>query len=139
MDSEKPEPKPLRNRKREAFALAMARGAAPLEACVAAGYKRCSTQAGRIKSLPEVIEREKQLREDLAWGGSGDLAPVINEMRRLAKKSGELKSAAGMMAAKGLLVEAARLKGLLPKRGALDDLPPELTDEEWMLRYGSAP
>ncbi len=137
MDEKKPEPKPLRNRRREAFALAMARGAAPLEACVAAGYKRCSTQAGRIKKLPEVVEREEQLREALAWGGSGDLAPVINEMRRLAVAAGELKTAAGMMAAKGFLVEAARLKGMLPVE--LAPLRRRLTIEEWLAKHKPKP
>ncbi|MEP6967742.1 MAG: hypothetical protein ABI906_06655 [Pseudomonadota bacterium] len=137
MDEKKPEHKPLRNRRREAFALAMARGAAPLEACVAAGYKRCSTQAGRIKKLAEVVEREEQLREELAWGGSGDLAPVINEMRRLAVAAGELGTAAGMMAAKGFLVEAARLKGMLPVE--LAPLPRRLTNEEWLAKHKPKP
>ena len=70
-------------------------------------------------------------------GGSGDLAPVINEMRRLAVAAGELGTAAGMMAAKGFLVEAARLKGMLPVE--LAPLPRRLTNEEWLAKHKPKP
>jgi hypothetical protein len=60
---------------------------------------------------------------------------------RLAKKAGELGTGAGMVAARGLLAEAIRLKRdqpptLAPPPG--DDgviLPPKLTTEEWLAAF----
>ena len=56
----------------------------------------------------------------------------------MARVAGEMDSAAAMVAARGFLVEAARLKGLLgapAPRARAPEPRPELTDDEWLARY----
>jgi|GEM_PF-6652137 len=94
----------------------------------------------RVDGRADVIARIAELERDAAWGGSGNLKPVIDELMRLAEVAGELGSAAGMTAAGGLLCEAARLKGLLegqsPHADAAD--PPRrvrLSNDEWLAKF----
>ena len=126
----------MRNAGHEAFAQALARGATPREASEKVGYAAHARQAPRVAARADVIKRTAQIRQELAWGGSGDLKPVIDEMMRLAKEAGKLKTAAGMIAAKGFLVEAARLKGLLPAaQEEFEPHEPTLSEEAWLARF----
>ncbi|MEO8812273.1 MAG: hypothetical protein ABI376_05095, partial [Caulobacteraceae bacterium] len=100
----------LINRRHEAFARARAEGASPRAAYAAAGYPAASRHWARIATRVDVVARAAQIARGRAWGGSRDLSPVIDEMMRMAFAAERLDSAAGLAAAKGFLVEAARLK-----------------------------
>ncbi len=128
----------LANPRHETFARARAAGLARLEAYRSAGY-RGNGNVGKIDGHKEVKERIAELELNAQWGGSSDLGPVINALMGLAVKAGELGTAAGMTAARGLLAEAATLKGKLGAlaRSARPERPREiLTDEEWLAKYG---
>jgi len=77
-------------------------------------------------------------REELI--AAADLAPVIAQLMDLAAQARDLGTPAAMNAARGLLVEAARLKGLLaeqcPEARPQRPLPPQLTKEEWVEIFG---
>ena len=128
--------------RREKFAQGLARGLTASRAWAAAGYAPKGPRARLVAEREDVKARVTELIRAREWGGSGDLAPVINECMRLALVAGELPSAAGMVAARGLLAEAARLKGLLGAAApAPDELSarPELTDDEWLAKYAPTP
>lgn len=131
---------PLANGRHEAYARARAAGLVPRAAFLEAGYHDRARNVQRIASRREVVKRIAELQRDAAWGGSGDLKPVIDELMRLALAAGKLRSGAGMTAAKGLLSEAARLKGLLearPDRADPADPPRrvQLSNDEWLAKY----
>jgi len=131
---------PLVNQGHEAFARARAAGLTPRAAFLEAGYRDPARNVRRIASRPEVEKRIVELERDAAWGGSGNLKPVIDELMRLAQVAGKLRSAAGMTAARGLLGEAARLKGLLDAQSHRADVadPPRrvrLSNDEWLAKY----
>ena len=126
----------LRNVRREAFAQAMARGTAPIDACSEAGYGRWYKQAKRLSTNAEIIARIEEIREHEAGGGSDDLAPVIDALMSLAKKAAGLNTAAAMGAARGALAEAARLKQLLPKPKTAGEIEAEMQHEEWLEQFG---
>lgn len=79
------------------------------------------------------IEREQLL-------AAADFVPVIARLMDLARQARDLGTPAAMNAARGLLVEAARLKGLLaeqsPEARPEPILPPRTTKEEWVEIYG---
>jgi hypothetical protein len=88
---------------------------------------------------PDRDDAEAEIgREQLL--AAADLAPVIAQLMDLATQAGDLGTAAGMNAARGLLIEAARLKGLLaeqfPESRPGPILPPQLTKEEWVEIFG---
>ncbi len=65
-----------------------------------------------------------------------DLAPVIDELMRAATAAIALSSAAGMQAARDLLVSAADLKQRLPAGPVPAAIVhTELTPEEWQKRF----
>jgi hypothetical protein len=65
-----------------------------------------------------------------------DLAPVIDELMNAARAAVALSSAAGMQAARDLLVSAADLKQRLPAGPTLAAIShTDLTPEEWQKRY----
>ncbi len=125
----------LENLKREAFAQARAAGASVARASLAAGYAPSHGNGWRIARDEKVKARVAEL-ERAAVGASRDLAPVIAEMLRLSKEAAKLDSAAGMREAKDFLVQAARLKGLLPR--APVPIEPEMTMAEWLAEYAPA-
>ena len=128
--------------RRERFAQGLARGAAASRAWEDAGYKRKGPRARAAAKRKDMVARVKEIIRAREWGGSGDLAPVIDECMRLAIKARTMNTAAAMVAARGLLAEAARLKGLLGAAApAPDELSarPELTDDEWLARYAPTP
>lgn len=119
--------------RREMFAQALARGCGPGQAEREAGYSHCAkgTRA-RVKSK-QIKGRIAQIKKERAGGDSPDIGPVIDKLMALANAAGKLKTAAAMVAARGFLVEAARLKGLLPAPAP----PPRrrLSTEEWLAEY----
>jgi hypothetical protein len=101
---------------------------------VAAGYSRHSTSCiYKVAREPAFRARVETLIRQRQWGGSSDLAPVIEMMVDCAQSARGLGNGVGMTAAHRLLAEAARLKQLLPRPLA----PGELSEDEWLRTYGS--
>jgi hypothetical protein len=127
--------RPLRFAKQEAFAQARARGLTKTAASDQAGYKKLST---RSTNTPAVLKRIDWLSDHLKWGGSRDLGPVIDEMRRVAKGT-NLGPAAAAREIKELLIEIARLKEKLPigTGAAIDPLDEDISEAEWLRLYGA--
>jgi len=123
----------LENARREAFAQARATGATVVEASRAAGYVVKNCDGGRVARNPAVMARVAEIQQ-AAIGETRDLPVLISKMVAMADAAAELGSAAGMREAKALLVEAARLKGLLPPSPARPPQPP-MSRAEWMARF----
>lgn len=128
----------LHSPRREAFAQGLALGAAPVTAWQGAGYVRHMGRATAAAAEKDVAARVVEIELERAGGGSTDLAPLIDRCITLADKAGDLGTAAGMVAARGFLVEAARLKGMLPAPMA-SEIIPTLSDEAWMAKYAPRP
>jgi hypothetical protein len=128
----------LKYGKHEAFAWALAEGGDVMEAYAAAGYELPHRQmALRMARQKNIAARVEELRIELLWGGSPDLAVVINALMKLGTE-GAADSAALVAAKRSCLVEAAKLKGQLP----LPPPPPvepifrQMSGEEWNAKYG---
>ena len=105
----------------------------------AALFSGLSETGGRVYELAAQIEAEieaARIEQERIWGGSADLAPVIDEMRRLAEFAYGQNSAAAVKEARELLVEIARLKALLPKTSLAFAKAPGLPDDVWLAKYG---
>ena len=145
--------RPFTYEKREVFAQAMARGMTPVQAGVIAGYskwRRCSYKAW---ANPDMQARVAAIIHSRARGGSNDLAHVIDELIRLVAAAEALNTAPALREARGMLAEAAKLKGRLPETPmvapplaalpapawpAEDDgvvLEFGLSDEAWLAKY----
>lgn len=127
--------------RREKFARGLAEDLPAWRAWEAAGYGRNPHRARTRAAKAEMIARVRELRLARLWGGSRDLAPVIDECMRLAQIAGEQPTGAALIAARGLLAEAARLKQMLPMTGNGAQnarwVPPEpvMDHEAWMARF----
>lgn len=121
----------------EAFAQALAGGASPGRAWTEAGYVGHEHRARGRAAHPTVTRRVAEIGREQTLAAK-DLTPVIEEMMRLAKEAGKLNTVAGLTAARGLLAEAARLKGLLPEPPWVPEAPliRTLSNDEWMAEYG---
>ncbi len=122
----------LENVRLEALAQALARGL-PLHAATAeAGFSRQNAMSKRRVQRPDVVKRVWEIEVE-RYEADADLRPLIAQLGDLADKSGELNTASAMVAARGLIADAAKLKGLLPKPAAKAEvLEPVLTTEEWI-------
>ena len=130
---------PLEKERHERFARARAEGLGRTAAYRAAGYAADRSQASKLGRRPEVAARIAELRErdpDLASPGA-----IVARLLRLADRCGALETAASFKEARLALVEANRLQMDLDAWAAQAPrvLPPELTEEEWVAKYGSAP
>ena len=128
----------LENAAHEAFAHARARGVKQRDAYLAAGFKGRSN-ASRMNTFPDVPKRIEEIKQALLWGGSSDLAPVINLLAVAAEKAIGHNSSASLVAARGLLAELAKLKRLLGESFvAAAEAPPReapLTSAQWLAKY----
>ena len=127
------------NRKQEAYAQAIAHGATWREATVEAGYSMNSSEASERVNHPAIVARVAELILEQQWGGSRDLAPVIDAMRRLFEDSHTMTSAAAIKERREILVQAARLKALLPLPEPSYVREPPLTSAEWLEKYAPKP
>ncbi len=136
---------PLRHKMREACAQHLARGLSMRAAINAAGYKQYKTKLAQAMMAPEVVARVETIRRQLAGGGSRNIAPLIDLLLTYATLSSNLGTAAGMREARGMVVEAARLKALLPEEP--DDDPNASEDwaatpynrEQWLAEFAPQP
>lgn len=127
------------NKRREAFAQGLARKLKPEEAHVAAGYKP-SRNAAKLAAVKEIKARVEEIAKRIAWGETRDVTPMIEDLKDAFDKAVALGSGAGMVAARGLAAEAAKLKQLLPREPEAEDSRARrmqsLTEAEWIKLYG---
>jgi hypothetical protein len=123
----------LKNSRYEAFAHQLAQDLNPQDAAVAADFAKSQTQACRRALRPEIVARVEELKRLRDWGGSRDLGPLINELGAAVQEARTLKTAAAFVAVRGLIVEAARLKKMLPEPEAPPR--PQMTPEEWLRKF----
>jgi hypothetical protein len=120
----------------EKLARGVAQGQTVRAAAIAAGWgetNRCYQVARR----KEFKARVGELRELLEWGGAQKLGPVIDELKVCAQEARDLKSAAGMNAARGLLAAVAELKRLPRTDEAGGGEDRELTLKQWAAQRGA--
>ena len=125
----------LTNSRYEAFAHQLAKDLNPIDAAVAAGFARSQTQACKRALRPEIVARVEELKRLRGWGGSRDVGPLIDELAEAVKAARQLNSAAAFVAIRGLIVEAARLKQMLP--APEEYYEPPMTPEEWLKAFGA--
>lgn len=131
---------------REKFAQAIVEGYLPRQAFTKAGYRE--VREGRAQKLlvdPSVVIRVAEIRSE-AIRRAADLEPIINGLMWAAAGAANLNTAPAYVAARGLLVEAARLKLLLasppPDMPAIAKPPPpprDMTEEEWLAAFAPKP
>ena len=120
------------NGKLEALAQGLSKGLDAQDAAKAAGYFRHTHQARQRARRADVLERVAEIeRERMA--AARDLTPVIEAAMKMAEKSAGLETAAGLVAARGFLVEVARLKQMLPTVPLAR--APVLSDEAWAAKW----
>lgn len=88
-----------------------------------------------------MVARVAEIRRAKALEGA-DLTPMIDALMAAAKDAQDNKeqTPATLTAIRGLLVEAARLKGLAPPPPAQPPQPRRrMTDEEWMATFAPKP
>jgi hypothetical protein len=128
----------LENARHEAYAQARARGASVRDAYIEAGFKG-RRHAWRMNRIAAVKVRIEELTADLPWGGTTDLTPVISLLGKAAERAVALNTAASLVAAKGLLVEVAKLKMLLAAKVERAPPPfmlkPRLSDDAWVEKH----
>jgi hypothetical protein len=118
----------------EPFAEALSRDLSPFAAAKEAGFKGNKTQSCERALRPEVMERAAELRRRRDWGGTRDVAPLINELGAAVQEARKLDTAAAFVAVRGLIIEAARLKRMLPAPEV--PWPRPMTVAEWEEKHG---
>jgi hypothetical protein len=130
--------------KREALAQLLAENVPPGPASKQAGYAHCWKDPAQARAnRADTVTRVAEIRRAKAHAAT-DLTPMIDALMAAAsgKDADELKkTAAGLTAIRGLLVEAARLKGLAPPAPHLQPSQSRtrMTDEEWMEAFAPKP
>lgn len=105
----------LRIEKQEVYAQARARGVGEKQAFLQAGYRPTSKHRWALLRNLVIDKRIAELKGEFAVAGSSDLTPVIAQLMRMASHLEKPKmTIPAITAAKGVLVEAARLKERLP-------------------------
>ena len=117
----------------EPFAQALSRDLDPVAAAREAGFKGNKTQSCERALRPAVVARVEELRRRRDWGGSRDVGPLIDELMAAAQQARTLKTAAAFVAVRGLIVEAARLKKMLPAPEEPRRAP--MTQAEWLEKF----
>ncbi len=128
----------------EAFARALAMGRSQGAAGAEAGYARRHRLGGERAARPDIVARTRELGDARQWGEAGDAATMIGALMRLAGQAGQMRTAAAMVAARGLVAEAAKLNQRIDdeRRETPDGAPPinpafrPLSDEDWAAKYG---
>lgn len=135
----------LDNARHERFAQFVASGMAASAAYVKAGYseKSATVEPYRLLEKPSVIERIAQLQEQAARKTGLTAERIINDLLRIAEKGEELQEASGLAVARGALMDAAKVAGLIVEKRQNENtttvkhvrnLPKSA--EEWKQRFG---
>jgi hypothetical protein len=64
------------------------------------------------------------------------VGPLIDALMEAVEDARKLDNAAAFVAVRGLIVEAARLKQMLPEHDPRTPPMPPMTAEEWLRRFG---
>jgi len=129
--------------KLEALAQLLAEDVPFRQASKRAGYVHYwKGQALERTKRPGVVARVSEIRRAKALEAV-DLTPMIKALMDAAESANDQlkQTPAGLTAIRGLLVEAARLKGLAPPPPPLQTPQPRrrMTDEEWMETFAPKP
>jgi hypothetical protein len=129
---------PLTVPREEALARALAMGRSRHAAVTEAGYARHARHLARA-TRPDIVARARELGDAAQWGEAREPSEMTRALMRLAGKAGGMRSAAAMVAARGLVAEAAKLNArcetpLDAPASAPRFLP--LSDEAWVAKYG---
>jgi hypothetical protein len=130
---------PLTAPHEEALARALAMGRSRNAAGTETGHGRRYKHRARA-ARPEIIARAREIGDALQWGEACEVGEMIRALMRLAGKAGGMRTAAAMVAARGLVAEAAKLDARRETPGepapiASHFLP--LSDEAWAAKYGN--
>jgi hypothetical protein len=127
----------------ETLAHALARGLSRNAARAEAGYARHSRRGRERAARADIAARARELGEARQWGETREASEMIVALMRLAGKAGEMPTAAAMVAARGLVAEAAKLNARIDERRERPDEAPAidarflpLSDEDWTAKYG---
>jgi len=134
---------PLARPRQEAFAQALGRGMAPVEAARAAGYKTAQRRGQERSRQPEIAARVAVLK-------ANDTPALIDELIAIGRRASKFDDPRGLGVARACLVDAALLKLARRPRGLTSAAPPsavqldpilaeldrDLSDEEWTRRFG---
>ncbi len=128
----------------EALARALAMGRSQGAAGAEAGYARRHGRGALRAARPDIVARARELGDARQWGEACDAVEMIRALMRLAGQAGQMRTAAAMVAARGLVAEAAKLDQRIDeaRRETRDGAPPitpayrPLSDEEWAAKYG---
>ncbi len=124
------------NERREAFAQALVDGLPPLRASRQVGYRSRGNRARQRAAHPDMVRRLKEIVVERAGGKSRDVTSLIEVLVEGAQAAKALGSVQALTAMRGLVVEAARLKALLPDPPPPpDEIIPELSEAEWLEQY----
>lgn len=133
----------LKDPRREAFAWALAEGEAPLTAYHKCGYtgvgRNAPANARGVAKRATMVTRVEEIHREMNWSARADVGMVLNELAWLVRKASALGNAAGLMAAKNMLMDVVRLKDRIDAAdaGAAFDTPPppRMSREEWLATY----
>jgi len=133
---------PLPVPREEALALALAMGRSRSVASSEAGHGKHWKHRARA-ARPDIVARAREIGEALQWGEACEVSEMIRVLMRLAGKAGEMRTAAAMVAARGLVAEAAKLNQRKDEQRETPDDAPQigpqflpLSDEDWAVKYG---
>lgn len=132
----------LLNQKWELFAQELAKGVSASEAYTLAGYKKNDGNAIRLKGNEKVKARIVELQERAAVRAEISIASVTEGLLRIAKKAEDLDDAAGFNVAKGALMDAAKVNGLIVHRTENENTnvhwhahDEPLSNDEWAAQF----
>ena len=121
----------------EVFAQALSRGSPPRKASEEAGYDDPCGEPYKRAARPDVADRVTEIRRARDGDVFADLVPLILDLLDIARFCRRQGSVAAMGTATRALVETAKLmRQLPPLQRRFEDLPPEMTEEEWLAEYG---
>jgi hypothetical protein len=144
---ELPDMTPLGSKRQEAFVQALARGVEGREAAIGAGYK-APRNWGKLVKNPRIATRLANVRRLRAGGASADVHGLIDWLVEMALEARGMKDLRAIAVARACLDTAAKLKRQLPGEpfassasdaAILAELDRDVSDEEWMRRYGPEP
>ncbi len=129
---------PLTRKGWEKYARGRALGMTQSAAYINAGYSEKTGNVQHVAKHPDVMRRVEELKDEFLWGETPDVAPVVNELMRLAREAARVGTVPAMVAARGLLAEAGKLKGRLAQRPDVFDsepFEPPMSKAEWRATY----
>jgi hypothetical protein len=125
----------------EKFAAGIAKGYTQRRAADEAGYSPRTKSMSKWLRRPSFMDRVERYRRANGTSVAPDLLPIIERLVKVAdavtapRASGEPPTAAAVQAARAALVEAARLKQLLPTDVPRAEDYYQMTREEWLATF----